>query len=1060
MSWCEWSGLVAGTRVLICPGGDGPSLIDVTVLDSFGLPVVGETVYFDFDPACDACFCPPLSLTTDASGMVQLTPSGGLATVVAPECCDVVTTVTCLGVTIPWAGGGGTDDRPWFSFDYEADCLVGPSDLVILQADFMGPFACRSDFDGNGMVSAVDLSMFMVHVGHLCEPGQEEPDIVVFPPSMEFEVYEGGTDCQTLAIDNVGDATLEWSLGELCDWLTESPVSGSIPAGDGQAVDVCVDATSLPPGTYYCDIIIESNDPDTPFLTVPVTLEVLPLPDITVSSTYFYFELYQDDQECQVLTIGNVGSGTLTYTLAEACPWLSHDPTGGSVPPAGSDDVDICVDSTGLPPGNHTCAITLTSNDPDESPITIDVEMDVLPTPRIDVHPLTLEFELYPGQQDSSEFFVDNVGTAELLWDIVEACEWLWTNPTSGSTGVGGSVPVNVHVDATGLAPLEYGCDIIVESNDPYEDGDRAPTVQVTLTVLPAPDIEVTPPALSFTVLWSDLDCASPVIDNVGTLPLNWGASDACEWLGMTPDAGTVPAGGFQETEVCVTATDPPGYYTCDIEIASNDPIDPLVIVPVEMTILPAPGIGVDPDTLWIEVTEGSIECDSLVVTNTGYADLIGDAASSCGFMSVVPPSFISPQGDSQTLSVCIDAQTLTPGSYYCEVLITSNAATDPDVTVPVYVTVIPLAPDIEVTPTSLSFHIVGTETKQAELEIANVGALGLNWELTEACTWLTAGPDSGGVYPGGSQTINVTAHAPTLGTGVYLCDIDIASDDPDEPLVTVPVTLTVQRPHQLYSSIVWHDLGCMDKAFVCPAGDGSWFSASIRDDTNGPIPGAQVTVSFYGCLLCLCEPISGITDAAGIVDFPLQAGIDATAMTNCCTMTMTVTCGEMDLTDVRQWISPDLNGDCSTDEDDEPIFSSDFATDACRSDFDCNGIVDIVDFAIFVEHQGHACEPVSGVDEPELADMSMLEQNVPNPFNPTTRIAFTVAEPGQVVLAVYDASGRPVRKLVDALMAPQRHEVTWDGKDERGVDVGSGVYFYRLSVNGKLETKKMVLLK
>lgn len=73
------------------------------------------------------------------------------------------------------------------------------------------------------------------------------------------------------------------------------------------------------------------------------------------------------------------------------------------------------------------------------------------------------------------------------------------------------------------------------------------------------------------------------------------------------------------------------------------------------------------------------------------------------------------------------------------------------------------------------------------------------------------------------------------------------------------------------------------------------------------------------------------------------------------------------------------------------------------------------------------------------------LEQNAPNPFNPTTAIRFSIPEIGRVYLAVYDVNGRLVRVLIDGELSVGAHEVTWDGRDEVGHEVASGVYLARL---------------
>jgi flagellar hook assembly protein FlgD len=89
-----------------------------------------------------------------------------------------------------------------------------------------------------------------------------------------------------------------------------------------------------------------------------------------------------------------------------------------------------------------------------------------------------------------------------------------------------------------------------------------------------------------------------------------------------------------------------------------------------------------------------------------------------------------------------------------------------------------------------------------------------------------------------------------------------------------------------------------------------------------------------------------------------------------------------------------------------------------------------------------------------------VLKQNTPNPFNPVTRVEFSVPTPRYVDVVVFDVSGRLVRRLYHG-NAPVGYTVlTWTGDNERGEAVRSGVYFYQLSTSGERITRKMVLLK
>ena len=97
------------------------------------------------------------------------------------------------------------------------------------------------------------------------------------------------------------------------------------------------------------------------------------------------------------------------------------------------------------------------------------------------------------------------------------------------------------------------------------------------------------------------------------------------------------------------------------------------------------------------------------------------------------------------------------------------------------------------------------------------------------------------------------------------------------------------------------------------------------------------------------------------------------------------------------------------------------------------------------------------------------LFPNYPNPFNPTTTIPFHVSCKGQgascktpipTTLVIYNILGQKVRILVDEPQKPGRYEVTWDGKDEDGNQLSSGVYFYKLKTKDFVQSKKMLLIR
>jgi hypothetical protein len=91
----------------------------------------------------------------------------------------------------------------------------------------------------------------------------------------------------------------------------------------------------------------------------------------------------------------------------------------------------------------------------------------------------------------------------------------------------------------------------------------------------------------------------------------------------------------------------------------------------------------------------------------------------------------------------------------------------------------------------------------------------------------------------------------------------------------------------------------------------------------------------------------------------------------------------------------------------------------------------------------------------------TMLQSSYPNPFNPTTTIEYSLARKGKVTIAVYDIAGRLVKRLlVDELVEAGDHRVVWDGKNENGVKVASGVYFCSMKTAEEVSGIKMILLR
>ena len=103
--------------------------------------------------------------------------------------------------------------------------------------------------------------------------------------------------------------------------------------------------------------------------------------------------------------------------------------------------------------------------------------------------------------------------------------------------------------------------------------------------------------------------------------------------------------------------------------------------------------------------------------------------------------------------------------------------------------------------------------------------------------------------------------------------------------------------------------------------------------------------------------------------------------------------------------------------------------------------------------------QPVAN-DDPVAVLVTSLKGCYPNPFNPTTTISFSIKEKAPVELVIYNILGQKVRTLVNQSLEPGEHSIVWNGTDNKGRSVASGIYFYRMKAGNYSETKKMVLKK
>jgi hypothetical protein len=116
---------------------------------------------------------------------------------------------------------------------------------------------------------------------------------------------------------------------------------------------------------------------------------------------------------------------------------------------------------------------------------------------------------------------------------------------------------------------------------------------------------------------------------------------------------------------------------------------------------------------------------------------------------------------------------------------------------------------------------------------------------------------------------------------------------------------------------------------------------------------------------------------------------------------------------------------------------------------------------ALHTDRGADQLDPGTGASGIGPSGAAVLElASYPNPFNPTTSLSFVMETGAYVRLEIYDIGGRLVRTLVDRAMGPGTHRIPWDGRDERGIAMSSGVYIARLEAGDDLVTQKLVLVR
>ncbi len=712
-----------------------------------------------------------------------------------------------------------------------------------------------------------------------------------FPASMDFTGPVGNPApiFQDVTIRNGGGSPLNWSIDTTVPfpvWLSVNPLSGTgiLP---GQTVNpafqVSVSATGLPVGIYTYTLVIAGNASNAP-VNIPVTFTIEDLPLIDVQPLLLTFDapLGGPDPAPQIVTVANQGGGTLNWTaVASGGTWLSISRTGGSETAGASEDVQVLATVGALAAGIY--GGTVQFDDGSGTGPLVSVTFNVNANPKIQLTPTSLVIDVpFNGSPATATVDLQNVGdgATPLAWTAASGAPWLSVGPAAGNVPSGGTTPLTVTVDPSGLVAGAYVGQITVDSTN----ATNAPrTVSVTMNVNFDPKIKLTPSSLVFDVPQNGAAAQDTVtLQNVGdsAVPLDFATSvttgNGGAWLGVTPASGSLSSG--QSAPLTVTATPgilAAGTYTGLVRVDSTSGSNAPQQVFVTMNVNANPKIRLAPTNVVFDLPAGGIPAGTTVTLDNvggGGTPLAFTASSNAAWLSVAPASGNVAAGTSQALTVTATPGVLAAGSYSGLVTLASGNATNaPQL---VFVTMnLSGEPRIGLSPSSLTFITgVTINPPNQQVTVTNTGGLTLNWTATSSVStppagaWLSlSGTTTGSLTAGlSAPPFDAVVDVTGLAAGTYVGTITVTapatSNSPQPITVTLnvsaspaiglsPPSLTfnvpISGPNPGNQAVIVSNPGggtlnwSATSSISTPAG-GTWLSLS--GTTSGSVPGGNAT--------------------------------------------------------------------------------------------------------------------------------------------------------------------------------------------------------------------------
>jgi hypothetical protein len=791
------------------------------------------------------------------------------------------------------------------------------------------------------------------------------------------------------------------------NWLSVEPDSGVLASGESIDLSVGFDATGLFGGTYEADIIVTSNDPDESEVTVPVTLTVTGIPLIAVQPTSLDFDwLYLTQDRTVQLTVSNPGSETLVVTeLVSDDGQFTTDLTAFTVEPLQEQIVNVTF--LAATPGAIEASLTLSHNAGEGATVVSMTATAVVP-PEIAVNTTLAEAAAMPAGQKVKTLTVCNEGGSDLNFSVGDPAD-----------------------EDSGQVYTEL---ILPKQSD--EEGSEDP-------VDPRPGILGTGGPDAFGYTWDDSDePGGPVFEwvditavgtpvpfpsyvddgNVGPFPIGFefpfydntfNELYACSngWLSFTSVPENLLAAWWDDMAYDERYDNYAYYYNDGSRFIITYHVRRLgsgtppfyefqvILYPNGHIVYQYNGMGVTRGSSTIGIQNGTKDVGLAVVHNDGsyiHDGMAIEFKPIPEWLTVEPTSGVVPPGECVDLTLTFDASGLEVGDYTGDITLNSNDITDPTLAVPVL------------------FHVGTVDAADADADVAANGK------------WMTVYVELPPEYDPARvlvETVKINGEVPAERSP-FANDEDFNGNGiPD---------LMFKFDRTALSGVMTAG-EAVELTITGEVEDTTWFVTTDHVRVINPTMKA---------------PNGGEILAAGY-QYPLIWDLPAEWEATHSDVFWTPDEGETWLEIATNVPGNSLTWNLPADMTTETALVRVFV-------YDEQGLLGYDSSDAVFEITGQFTDAPSSTRPRSFA----LLQNSPNPFNPRTEINFDLPRDENVNISVYDVKGRLVRTLLSEPMTYGSHKVVWEGEDNHGNRVATGVYYYRIVAGSFTATKSMVLVK